>query len=396
MLKKLPLFVRHTFYHDLKAGMLFGIFGGAFLPFIAIVGRKIGATEFQIALLISVPYVANAFSIFWTEDIFGKGRVWYTVWPNVTGRAVLFAMLFVSSPFNYTIIIFLYMLVTAIAFPSYASIMKTNYPESERGRLMGYIRIGTACLWIFSSLISGWILEKGTENYQYIFPFAAIFGILSAIEFGNIKVRREGKKKEAFAAFSHITAPLKNMSFRTFLITYSIFEFGLLLSLPLYPLILVDRAHIPNMAAGVFGTIFSGTWLIGFFFWGRFIDKHPLSSLLSLLFLVSSIIPLIYLITYNLWILSIAQGITGFTSAAIELIGYVVITRMASPKETPRYMALHILLGGFRGATAPFLGPMIFNGIGVDTAFGISMALMISAFILVNRYRSVSLFKLEM
>ncbi len=386
MLRRLPLFVRHTFYHDLKAAMLFGIFGGAFLPFIAIVGRKIGATEFQIALLISAPYVANAFSIFWTEDIFGRGRIWYTVWSNVIGRAVLFAMLVISSPVTYTIIIFLYMLITAIAFPSYASVMKTNYPEKERGRLMGYIRIGTACLWIPASMASGWILEQGTENYRYIFPFAAIFGILSAIEFGNIKVRREGKKKEGLAALSHITAPFKNMPFRGFLVIYSIFEFGLLLSLPLYPLIQVDRAHISNLVAGIFGTIFSGTWLIGFFFWGRFIDKHPLSSLLPLLFLVSATIPLIYLLTYNLWFLSIAQGILGFISSAIELIGYVVITRMASPRETPRYMALHILLGGIRGAIAPFLGPMIMNGLGPGTAFGFSAAFMVSALILVSKY----------
>ena len=75
MLKKLPLFVRHTFYYDLKAAILFGIFGGALLPFIAIVGRKIGATEFQIALLMAAPYIANTFALLWTEDVFGTGRV---------------------------------------------------------------------------------------------------------------------------------------------------------------------------------------------------------------------------------------------------------------------------------------------------------------------------------
>jgi len=76
-------------------------------------------------------------------------------------------------------------------------------------------------------------------------------------------------------------------------------------------------------------------------------------------------------------------------SSAIELIGYVVITRMASQKETPRYMALHILLGGIRGAIAPFLGPMIMNGLGPGTAFGISALFMVSALILANRNRSV-------
>jgi predicted MFS family arabinose efflux permease len=387
VLKNLPLFVRHTFYYDLKAAMLFGVFGGALLPFIAVVGRKIGASEFQIALLMAAPYIANTFAILWTEDILGRGRVWYVVWPNAIGRAVLFVMFFVTTPFNYTLIIFIYMLITAIPFPSYASIMKTNYPDKERGRLMSYIRIGTACFWIAASTISGWILEKGTENYHYLFPAAALFGVLSALEFGNIKVRHEGKNREGFAAFSHITAPFKNRSFNAFLLTYSLFEFGLLLSLPLFPLIQVDKAHIPNFVAGIFGTIFSGTWLAGFFFWGRFIDKHPLQNLLAVLFLTTTGMPLIYLLTYNLWFLGIAQGIAGFVFAAIELIGYVVITRMASSKETPRYMAVHTVLGGVRGATAPFLGPVIMNKFGADAAFGISAAIMIFAIVLIKGKR---------
>ena len=389
MLKSLPLSVRHTFHYDLKAAMLFGVFGGAFLPFIAIVGRKIGATEFQIALLMAAPYIANTFALLWTEDVFGKGRVWYVVWPNVIGRAVLIAMLFVSSPFVYTLIIFVYMIITAIPFPSYASVMKTNYPDKDRGRLMSYIRIGTACLWIISSAITGWILEKGTESYRYIFPVAALFGMLSALVFGNIKVRREEKKRDAFAAFSHITAPLKNRRFSTFLLAYSIFEFGLLLSLPLFPLVQVDRAHIPNIVAGIFGIVFAVAWLAGFFFWGRFIDKHPLRSLLKLLFLVSSALPLVYLFTHNLWFLGAAQGVAGFIFAALELIGYVVITRMAAPKETPRYMAVHTVLGGIRGATAPFLGPLIMGKFGTEAAFGVVIIFMISALIFVNAKKDI-------
>ena len=389
MLKKLPLFVRHTFYYDLKAAILFGIFGGALLPFIAIVGRKIGATEFQIALLMAAPYIANTFALLWTEDVFGTGRVWYVVWPNVIGRAVLISMFFVIDPFAYTLVIFIYMLITAIPFPSYASVMKTNYPDRERGRLMSYIRVGTACSWIIASTVAGWVLEKGTENYHYIFSVAALFGILSALEFGNIRIRRETRKKEGLAAFSHITAPLKNKSFAAFLLVYSIFEFGLLLSLPLYPLIQVDKAHIPNLVAGIFGTIFSGMWLAGFFYWGRFIDRHSLSSLLALLFLITSGLPLTYLITYNLWFLGIAQGIAGFIFAAAELVGYVVITRMASAKETPRYMAVHTVLGGVRGATAPFLGPIIMNSLGAYAAFGISIIFMIFALILVKIIRGI-------
>lgn len=388
-IKALPPRVKHTFYYDIKAAMLFGIFGGSIFPFITIIGRKIGATEFQISLLTAAPYIATAFAIFWTEDILGKGRVWYVVWPNVVGRAILFCMFFVVNPFAYTFIIFIYMIITAIPFPSYASVMKTNYPDKERGKLMGYVRVGSACFWILASIIAGWVLEGDTYNYRYIFPIAALFGILSALEFGMIKVRLEKKKRQRLEAISHLTAPLKNKAFLGFLINYSIFEFGLLLWLPLYPLILVDKVHISNITAGIFGALYSGMWLLGFFFWGRFIDRHTLSNSLKLFFIITAFIPFIYLLTYNIYFLALAQMIAGITFAAIELIGYVVITRMSHHKETPRYMAIHVVFGGLRGSIAPFLGPIIMNNFGVQTAHAISLLLMLSAFLSVSFIKDV-------
>ena len=55
-IKRLPLSVRHTFHYDPRAAMLFGVFGGFFFPFMLIVGRKIGATDSEIALISAAPY----------------------------------------------------------------------------------------------------------------------------------------------------------------------------------------------------------------------------------------------------------------------------------------------------------------------------------------------------
>jgi len=57
---------------------------------------------------------------------------------------------------------------------------------------------------------------------------------------------------------------------------------------------------------------------------------------------------------------------------------------MASPKETPRYMAVHTVLGGVRGGIAPFLGPVIMNSFSAEAAFGVVIIFMISALIFVN------------
>lgn len=389
MFNELPPTAKQTFHHDLRSAVLFGVFGGLILPFVLIIGRKIGATEFQIALLTATPFIANIFALFWTEDIFGTGRIWYVVWPGAIGRALILGMFFVSTPFNYTLLIFLYMAITAIPFPSYAYVMKTNYPDALRGRLMSYVRLGNAGMWIVASSIGGWVLEKGTGCYRYLFPIAAVFGILSALEFGKIKMACDSEvrekcenNKERVVRLSYLAAPLRNRTFRHFITSYSMFEFGLLLALPVYPLVLVDEVHIPNMVAGLYGSVVAAFGLAGFFFWGRFIDRHSTRRTISSVCLIAGFIPLIYLLSRNLWALGLAHAFSGLTYAAMELIGYVMITRMSSSSEVPRYMAVHIALGGIRGGIAPFLGTAMMSAYGASSVFGLSLFLILFGFFL--------------
>lgn len=389
MFNELPPTARQTFYHDIRSAILFGVFGGLFLPFVLIIGRKIGATELQIALLTATPFIANIFALLWTEDIFGKGRIWYVVWPGAIGRALILGMFFVSTPFNYTLLLFFYMAITAIPFPSYAYVMKTNYPDALRGRLMSYVRLGNAGMWIVASSVGGLVLEKGTGYYRYLFPIAAVFGILSALEFGKImmlcgsEVREKCENnKERMVRLSYLAAPFRNRTFRQFITSYSMFEFGLLLALPVYPLVLVDEIHIPNMVAGIYGSVVASFGLAGFFFWGRFIDRHTVGRALSAVCITASLIPLIYLSSRNLWLLGTAHAFSGLTYAAMELIGYVVITRMSSNNDVPRYMAVHIALGGIRGGFAPFLGMALMSAFGASVVFGLSLFLILFGFFL--------------
>lgn len=380
--RDLPLYARHTYYYDIRSAALAGIFGGMLLPFVSVVGRKIGATHLQIALLAAAPYLANAFTLLWTEDLFGKGRVWYVVWPCVLGRGLLVAMFWVYSPAWYTAVIFLYMFITAVPYPSYAYIMKTNYPEALRGALMSRVRVMTALLWILSSALAGYLLQRGTGNYRLIFPAAAVFGVLAALRFRRVKVRREERRRGSLRGMASFRVPFADPVFLKFLAAYTVFESGMLLALPVFPLVLVDESHISNFATGIYGSVFSGMWLAGFFFWGRFMDRLTVRRTLALIFSTASVVPLLYLLTRDILILGVAQGAAGFVFAAVELANYIVVIRMAEPKEVPHYMAASIALGGVRGAVAPFIGTALYAGYGAGAAFSVSFFLMLLSVLL--------------
>ena len=145
--------------------------------------------------------------------------------------------------------------------------------------------------------------------------------------------------------------------------------------------------HIPNLVAGIYGSIVSAFGLAGFFFWGYFTDRHSEKRVFSAISLIGGCIPLLYLLSRDLWVLGAAHAAAGLTYAGMELIGYVVITRMSSNSEVPRYMAVYIALGGLRGGIAPFLGTALKSSFGASTVFGLSLFLIFLGFISAVRNR---------
>jgi MFS family permease len=379
-LKRLPRRVRPTFYHDLKAAMYFGVFGGLLYPFFPIIGRKIGATNIEIALLMAAPYITSLMTFLLTEDIFGKGRMCYVVWFNIIGRGLILLMFFIYSPFYYTLIILLFFFISAFAIPSFTYIMKSNYPDEQRGRLMGYVRIGMAVLWIIASWIGGFILNNQTGYYRYVFPVAAVFGMLSVWEFGKIRVRKEVKtRSQSIAVLEAVKIPFKDRAFLIFLISYTIFEMGFLMAMPLYPIVMVDYLHITNLQTGALGSVFSLSWLIGFFFWGMYMDRYSRQRVMITFYGIAAILPFLYFLKFSFGTITIAFAIAGFTIAAIEMISFNLITHMGPQRLVPKYSAIHITLSGVRGSIFPFVGIGLINIVGIKMVFLISTLLILTA-----------------
>ena len=99
-------------------------------------------------------------------------------------------------------------------------------------------------------------------------------------------------------------------------------------------------------------------------------------------FSTACVIPLIYLVSRSVYVLSLAQAATGFLFAATELVGFVIITRIATHRDVPGYMAAHVSFGALRGATAPFIGVALYSSLGGNVVFASSLLLGAAAVIL--------------
>src|SRR3990170_2936644 len=391
---------------DFLAAVLFGVFGGLTIPFIPVMARRMGAAPLEISLVVAAQALAMLLSLFWVNVAHRADPVRLVVWTQSIGRSLLLFMPFVSTPRVYVVVVFLYHAIASAAPLGYAQVMRAVYPDDVRGRVMGLVRIGMAAAWIVASLVGGRIMQ--TVRFQTVFAIAALFGLAGGFVFRWMRVEGPRESAERFALSGTWRTLRAHGQFRLFLAAFFVFGFGAWLMGPAIPILLVDELHatnfqnadvtapssptwkfvacrsaIPillvdelhatNFQVGLLGAVTSAFWLVAFYQWGRLIDRQTAPGALVFTFLIGALTPLIYLISFNPWMV-LASGVTdGFTSAGIDLGWLTALLQFAPTGYVAHYVAIFNTLVGVRGSTAPFLAGVLIPRIGVRAVFGIAI-----------------------
>lgn len=359
--RSIPKKNRPAFKRDALAGFLIGAYTGAIFPFYMIIARdRLHASTFLIGLMTAAPFLGNLLALMWANAMEGRPKMPFVVWSGIVARAIIILMLLADTPIKFALIITASQFLGTIAAPAYAAVMKDVYPDAQRGRIMGYIRVLLALAMMLSTAIVG-ILLSGL-NYRWIFPIAALFGIGASISFSRIRTtppseeERVNKRPTHEFLLSAFGILKENREFRWFALSVFVFGFGNLLLTPIYPIFQVDRLHIKTSQAAVLTNVFSVVWMVSYLYWGRFVDvRSPLRATLVNVIL-SVIIPVNYFFAGNVWMLLPAYVVMGITSAGIELAYFNGILRFAEEGRVPHYQALFSWLMGVRGTIAPFIG----------------------------------------
>lgn len=383
--RRVPFFIRESYYYDSKAAILWGIFWGLSLAFFPLIARRTGATSFQIALLTSAPFLGSLFTLYWSRFSNKRSKMKFFLWVKIWARVILFLMILAVNPWIFIVIVFLNALFEQAGSPAYTGIMKEIYPDSFRGRVMGYVAGEQAIFAIFACYIGGALLDR--ISYRYIFPLAAIIGIYSLAYFRKIKTKSENKirtpKRRGLIPFEAIHVFRKNKPFFYYSLIFFIYGFGSLVAMPLYPIFLVDILNVSNALMGKLASISSLFWMISYIFWGRYIDKKGEIKSLIISFLLASFIPLFYATSFNLWFIVLASVISGFNIGS-ELVRINYIAKITKHEDVQIYQGIDFSLMGIRGITAPFLGVGLMSLVGIRAALLISFMVTLTAFFLIK------------
>ena len=364
-LARLPLTDRITFSRELWSGTFYGIFAGIALPLVTIMARKIGMTTAAITAMVTMQFVGALFGVVLGHVAARRAKMPFVLWPNVAARGLVGLLAFARSPVFFLVIASLFFLLLNFSAPGYASIMRTNYSDPYRGRLMGNIRVLVTIVAALFSAASGIVLVRNEQIVRWLFLVAAAFGVAASFTFATIKVRRVPEQREgprvslARSGFRLLAGNRRLMIF-----------FGVLflcatpdkLAVPLEPVWMVDVLHISyGQASFMLGSVVSLGSVAGYFIWARALKRTSSFTLLSF-------VSLVYACRFAAMALARTGGqllpmsiFSGLANAGWDLVPLFCMITLSDPASFSLAIGVHTTLFGIRGLAGPWIGTLLYS-----------------------------------
>ncbi len=366
---RLPLTDRITFAMELVSGAFFGVFNGLAVPLIPIVARRIGMSPEAITAMVTVQFVGALFGIFVGHATDRLPKMPFAVWPALASRASIALLAFAQRPGFYLAVVSVYNFLLSMNGPAYASIMRSNYSDANRGRLMGDVRIAIVLVSAVVSSVAGIALAANESLVRWLFPIAAAFGVLSSLAFGRIRVRRGpplcAPPARAGAPLASARASLRilrgNVPFLLFAGILWLCAMPDKMSIPLEPIWLVDHLRINyGEASLILGTVASLASVVGYFVWARTLKRVNSFTVLAVVVL---------LFAGRFAALALARSgpgllpmsiLSGLTNAGWDLVPIFCMIALVDRENFSLFIGFNTTLLGVRGLVGPSLGTLLY------------------------------------
>ena len=251
--------VRRVMHIELSMSLAYGVFYACIFPFTQVVLRRLGATVDMLALYTALLFFGSVFTSFSIVIMRRRRTMNIIVFCWLLGRSLFLLTAFVTGAVQLMAIGIVFWLLEAFVIPAYTRVIQKIYPESGRGKVMSTVRMGRVSIILLITPLAGWAMDH--LGYRVLFPIGAVFGILATYLFTRIDLE-EGelppRQTKAFSDLWQIVRTDKN--FAIYLLSYSLFGLGGLLSWPLYPVVQVDRLQLSYSDIGLLGLVESITW----------------------------------------------------------------------------------------------------------------------------------------
>ncbi|MBM3202103.1 MAG: MFS transporter [Chlamydiae bacterium] len=352
------------------------------LPFIFL--KDLGASSFQIVLLVMLKPVVALFSFYWSSKVKKRKDLLRTnlLGAGILARVPLLLALFLDNIWLLIIASALYMLFSRAGIPAWMEMLKLNLPSKMRekifstGATLGY-GVG-----VVLAIVVGQILDTNISYWKVLYASSLVVGLLAVfiqcaipINGENHLVEKEKEKlnpwKESFSLMK------KRPDFRRFQLGFMAGGFGLMLLQPVMPQFFDEVLHLSYKNLAIAYSVCKG---LGFVFtssvWSAGLTRVSITHLTALVLFGFSLFPLCILFApiSHFWIY-VAYILYGIAQAGSHLVWHLSGPIFAKEEDSSTYSGVNIVMVGIRGLIGPPLGGLLACSLGLYFPFFTSIFL---------------------
>lgn len=360
-------------------------------PYFAKFAERLGASDYQIAYLTSLPHFISILAFIpgalLIESLSNKQK---TIGTTMIIHKFFFLFIALIPFLNinqasaFIILIGLMNLPGAIATMGYQSSMADVFCLGDRKEAMGLRSRYSSFVGIIITFISGRLLtslsssnEESIELYQIFFLIAFLFALAEVVFFFKLK-GFEIKKKKDFKSFRALKEVLrdipKNKRFMTFIFASMFFHIGWVGAQPLFSIysIKILGANEAWLSAISIASGFSSIW--AYTKWPKFADSKGTSVALAIAIIGMGVTPILYALSSKIYLLVFFNVIIGVSVAGTVLLLFNILLEIIPNENRTIYIAVYNTLIAVISGMSPILGVKIMNMANITVAL-VTMAI---------------------
>jgi MFS family permease len=359
---------------SLAGEAMINLSGGAFITAMAI---HLGASNFQIGLLASLPILTNIFQLLsiWLVQRYNNRRA-VAVIGSFLGRAPMLFAGFLPFMFSTAVglklllaILFVHYFFGSIAGASWNAWVKDLIPEKRLGSFFSQrtkkVTILSAVLGLCISLTIDFVKahygDYLTLTYYAIFITGGIIGLLGVYWLAQAPEPTPIQIKEN--VFQQFKKPLQDKNFKNLLIFNAAWAFSLNIAVPFFTVFLMKTMGLPLSYVIGFTILAQLSNILTIKTLGNYTDRFSNKTIINICapVYISCIFAWIYASVpdnklYGILILAVVSVISGTATGGINLALNNIGMKLAPRREAMAYMSSLNMVVAFFSAISPMIG----------------------------------------
>lgn len=342
-------------------------------PYYSKFAERLGATDYQIAYLTSLPHFVSILAFIpgamLIESLNNKQK---TIGSTMLLHKFFYLLIAIIPFLNvnqaslFVLMIGLMNLPGAIGNMGYQSSMGDVFSIKERGEAMGLRHRYASFIGIIITFISGKLLtsipktnEDTIKLYQIFFVIAFIVSVFEVISFFKFKgfVAQSKKESNYLDSLKQVLKEIpNNKRFLIFTFASLFFHIGWVGAQPLFNIytIKILKANETWLATISIASAISSIW--AYTKWPKFADRKGNSAALTVAIIGMGITPILYALSSKIWLLVLFNILIGVSVAGTVLLLFNILLEIIPNENRTIYIAIYNTLIAIIAGISPILG----------------------------------------